>query len=185
MEQDDLVDAVQELRPEGLLEIVLDQSLELIAIAPLPRLDQRAGQVRGHDDQGVLEIHVPALAIGQPAILQDLQEDVEHIRVGFFDFVEQDDRIRSPAHRLGQMTALFITHVARRCADHPCDGVLFHIFRHVDADHRPLVVEQELRERARQLGLADARRSHAQKRSRRTIGVRQPGAGAPHCLADG
>ena len=48
--------------------------------------------------------------------------------------------------------------------------------RHVDADHRPLVVEQEVGERARELGLADARRPEEEERADRPVGVGQPGA---------
>ena len=63
------------------------------------------------------------------------------------------------ADRLGQLSGLVVADVARRRADHPRHGVLLLVLRHVDADHRLLVVEQELGERARQLGLADAGRA--------------------------
>ena len=45
----------------------------------------------------VLEVHRPALAVGQPAVVQDLQQDVEHVRVGLLDLVEQDHASRACA----------------------------------------------------------------------------------------
>ena len=47
-----------------------------------------AADVGGHDDHGVLEVHDPALAVGQPAVVEDLEEDVEDVRVGLLDLVE-------------------------------------------------------------------------------------------------
>ena len=49
--------------------------------------------------------------------------------------------------------------------------MLLGILRHVDADHRRLVVEQELRERLRELGLADTRRTQEQERTQGTIRI--------------
>ena len=57
-------------------------------------------------------------------------------------------------------------------------GVLLHVLAHVDADHRPLVVEQEVGERAGQLGLADAGRAEEQERADRPVRVGQAGAAA-------
>src|SRR2546422_6911135 len=48
-----------------------------------------------------------------------------------------------------------------------------HVLGHVDADHRPLVVEEELGERAGQLGLAHAGGTEEQEGTDRTIGVGQ------------
>ena len=45
--------------------------------------------------------------------------------------------------------------------------------RHVDADHGPLVVEQEVGQRAGQLGLAHAGRAEEQERADRPVGVGQ------------
>ena len=49
--------------------------------------------------------------------------------------------------------------VARGRADELRDGVLLHVLRHVEADERLLVLEQELRQPPRDLGLAHARRA--------------------------
>ncbi len=76
-------------------------------------------------------------------------------------------RVRPAAHRLGELAALLVADVARRRADEPRDRVLLHVLAHVDAHHRPLVVEQELGERPRELGLADAGRAEEDERADR------------------
>ena len=97
-------------------------------------------------------------------------------RMRLLDLVEQDDLIGAPAHGLGERAALFIADIAGRRADQPRDGVLLHIFAHVDADHGVLVVEQELGERAGELGLADAGRAQEHERADRPVRVLQAGA---------
>src|SRR3954465_903909 len=64
--------------------------------------------------------------------------------------------VRLGADGLGELAAFVVADVAGGRADEPGHGVLLHVLRHVDLDHRVLVAEQELGERARQLGLADA-----------------------------
>ena len=49
-------------------------------------------------------------------------------------------------------------------------------------DQRVLVAEEELRERLGQLGLTDAGRAGEDERATGTLGVLQPGAGAPDGL---
>ena len=79
--------------------------------------------------------------------------------MGFFDFVEQEDGVRLAPHRLGQLPALVVADVSRRRPDETRDRMLLHVFRHVEADHVRLVVEQAGRQGARQFGLSDARGS--------------------------
>ena len=105
-EDHDLVDPVQELGPE-----------------PLGQVLGRAN-VRGHDHDRVAEVDRAAMAVGQPAVVEQLQEDVEHLRMGLLDLVEQDHRVRTAPNRLGQLAALLVADVpgrrtrrgARRCA---------------------------------------------------------------------
>ena len=138
------------------------------------------GDIRGHDDDGVAEVHRAPLAVGQPAVVEDLQEDVEDVGVGLFDLVEEDHRVGPPPHRFGELAALVVADVAGRRADQARDRVLLHVLRHVDADHRLLVVEQELGQRARDLGLSDAGRAEEEERTDGSVGVLEAGAGAAH-----
>ena len=77
------------------------------------RIDLGAADVRRHDQHRVAEVDRAALAVGQPAVVEHLQQHVEHLGVRLLDLVEQDDRVRPPAHRLGQLAALVVADVAR------------------------------------------------------------------------
>jgi hypothetical protein len=107
------------------------------------------------------------------------EQHVEHVGVRLLDLVEQHHRVRAAAHRLRELTFI-VADVAGRSADEPADRVLLHVLGHVDADHRPLVVEHELGQRAGQLGLAHAGRAQEQERADRPVGIAEPGPPAPH-----
>ena len=100
VEHDHVVDAVQELGIEGPLELVMDRGLdraELLHAALGLREAEAAGacddlppaQVRGHDDHRVLEIHPAPGAVCEHAVVQYLEQHVEHVRVRLLDLVEQ------------------------------------------------------------------------------------------------
>ena len=81
----------------------------------------------------------------------------------FLDLVEQEDRVGTAAHCLGELAALLEPDVAGRGADEPRDGVLLHVLAHVETDHRLLVIEEELGERFRQERLADSGRTEEEE----------------------
>ena len=138
-------------------------SLDLLAVGEAGQ--EVAAEVRGQDDDRVGEIDGAALAVGQPAVVEHLEEDVEDVRMRLLDLVEQHDLIGPPPHRLGQHAAFLIADIARRRADQPGDAVLLHELGHVDPDHGVGIVEQEFGERLGQLGLADAGRAEEQEAS--------------------
>ena len=122
-------------------------------------LQEGRSHVRRHNDDRIAEVDRAAFPIGKPAVIHDLQQDIEHIRVRLLDFVEEHHGIRTPAHLFGKLAAFFVANVARRSADEARYGVPLHVFRHVDADQGVLVVKQEFGERTRQLGLSHASRA--------------------------
>ena len=69
--------------------------------------------VRSHDDDRVLEIDDAAFAVGEAAIVHDLQQDVEDIGMRLFDFVEEHDGVGTAADLFGELAAFFIADVAR------------------------------------------------------------------------
>ena len=73
-----------------------------------------ASQVAGHDDDGVLEVDSPALGVGKPAIVQHLQQDVEHIGMCLLYLIEEHHLIGFSAHRFGQLSALIVSHISWR-----------------------------------------------------------------------
>src|SRR5438552_10432563 len=134
-----------------------------------------SADIRGHDDDGVLEVHRVAQTVGELAVFKHLQQDVEDIRVRLLDFVKQHDRVGRALHTLGQLAALFVAHVSRRRADQLRDRVLFHEFGHVEANQRLLSAEHKLGQGAGNFGLADAGGSEEQERADRTVRVLQAG----------
>ena len=155
VEDDDLVDAVEELGLEDTLELAGDAALHVVVgHALVGRLreaerrvlgDHRGADVAGHDEDRVAEVHRAALRVGEAAVLEDLQEDVEHVRVRLLDLVEQDDAVRLAAHDLGELAALVVADVAGRRADEAGHGVLLHVLAHVDLHEVVLVAEEEVR----------------------------------------
>ena len=98
VEDDDLVDPVEELGPEGgLHSSVTRMSISISVISPVE--DELAADVGGHDDDRVGEVDRPALAVGEPAVVEHLQQHVEDVGVGLLDLVEQDAPSRAGGGR--------------------------------------------------------------------------------------
>ena len=183
VEEDDFVHAVQELRPEVGAQRV--HHLPARAFSEHTGLERRmlrdelAAEVRGHDDHGVLEVDRAAFAVGQPPVVQQLEQHVQYLGMGLLDFIEEHHRVGAPPHRFGELTRFLVADVAGRRANHARDGVLLLVLRHVDPHHRLLVVEQEFGEGASELGLPDTGRTEEQEAAERTVGILQAGARAP------
>ena len=105
MEDDDLVDAVDELGPEVAAQHVHQ-------LAPQPRLvvlvgaaqaevalDDVRAEIARRDHDRVGEVDHPALAVGEPAVVEDLQQDVVDVRMRLLDLVEQHDANRAAGAR--------------------------------------------------------------------------------------
>lgn len=63
--------------------------------------------------------------------------------------------------------------------------MLLHVLAHVDANHRLLVVEEEVSQRLGQLRFADARGAEEQERPNRLVRVRDACAAAANRVGDG
>ena len=113
-EHDDVVDTVQELGTEGAAQLFQNGFLGLLICLVGIRLGLFVAcfkiqlgsgigkylctDVAGHDDDGVLEVNGAALRIGDTAIVQNLEHDIPHILVRFFDFIEKHNGIGLAAH---------------------------------------------------------------------------------------
>ena len=183
IKNDHLVQAVQKLRTEAVLQGFSDLVLELLFFLVLASLagsrravffrlktqffhlaDELRADVGSHNDDGVFEIDVPPLRVGQPPGVQNLEHHVENFRVRFFNLIKQNHGVRPVADYLRQLPAFLITHIARRRADEFGNGVALHVFGHIHADQGFFVVEQKLGQSARQLGLAHAGRPQKHER---------------------
>ena len=141
-------------------------------------------QVARHDDDRVLEVDDAALAVRQAAVIEDLQKYVENIGMGLFDFVEENDTVRSAPYGFGELTAFIVADVSRRRPDKAGDRVLFHIFAHVDADDVPFIVKKRFGEGFSQFRLADACRAEEDERADRAVRIFYARAGADDRIAD-
>src|SRR3954465_11584636 len=86
-----------------------------------------------------------------------------------FDFIQQDDRIRSSLDTLRELTALFVAHISRRRSNQLRDRMLLHELRHIEADERLLTAEEELGQSSRHLGLSNTRWAKEQERAGRPL----------------
>ena len=165
MEHHGFIDAVQELGSEMVFQLVPHRVFDVGGVLAHHALDDFGTDVGGHGDDAVFEVHRAALAIGQASVVQYLQQDVEHIRVGFFNLVHQDDRIRFAPDQFGEVAALDIAHVARGGTNEFADRVLLHELAHVDANQVVFAVKQKASQGFAQFGFAHTGGPQEQERS--------------------
>ncbi len=153
-EGDDGVEPVAEFRAEQPGDRLLVVAFALRAV----EADRGLGEigsagVRGHDQDDVLEVDLLAVMVGQLAVIHDLQQDVEQVRMRLLDLVEQEHGMRMLVDAVSEQSALVEADIAWRRADQARHGVPLHILAHVEAEQ---LDAQQKRELARDLGLADA-----------------------------
>ena len=90
MEDNYFIDAVKKFRFEEQLESIFDMCLDFPVGAGFfgKLLDLLTGDVAGHYNNCVLEIDSPAFAVGQPAVVEDLQQYVEDVGMCFFNLIQ-------------------------------------------------------------------------------------------------
>ena len=125
--------------------------------------DGSAGQVAGHDHHGVAEVHRAALGVGESAIIEHLEQQVEHLGVGLLHLIQQHHGIGPTPHRLGELAALLVAHIAGRCPHQPGHGIALHVFAHVETHQGVFLIKEGASQGLRQLGFADSRRTQKQK----------------------
>ena len=154
-ETDHLINAIQQLRTELLgqgpvhrlaqgrvaLGLLLGGGLGTTG-GPGAVQDRPAGQVAGHHHHRVAEIDRAALGIAQAAVIEHLQQDVEHIGVGLLHLIKQQHRIGPAPHRLGELAALLVAHVAGGGPQQPGHGIALHEFAHVEPHQGLLLIEE-------------------------------------------
>ena len=70
-------------------------------------------------------------------------EDVEYIGVSLLNFIQQHNGVGSTPNLLSQLTAFFITNISRRRTDEPSNGMFLHKFRHINANHRCVIIKEK------------------------------------------
>src|SRR5580700_2773967 len=110
-EENDVVDAVQELRTQERSQLLSKHVVQrLDAFGRLEKvrigLEQPlAPDVARHDDDRVREVSRPATAVGEAAVVEHLEQQVEYVGVRLLDFVEEENAVGPPPHGLGQVSA--------------------------------------------------------------------------------
>ena len=176
-EGDDPIEAVDEFGAEERLGRGDERALPILfAAAEADRpVHLPDAQVRGQDDDGVAEIGGAPRGVGQPALAEDLQQQVEHVVVGLLDLVEQHHAVRLPPHG-GRQQSLGV--VER--AGEPLRGPRRIEFVHVQADEVVLATEEERGQGPGALRLPDPGRSHQQQRGQRPVRRVEAGLGHRH-----
>src|SRR5215207_2461381 len=145
-----------------------------------------SSHVRGHNDDGLLEVNRAPLGIGQAPVIEDLQEDIEDVRVCLLYLVQKQHGIGPAPHGLGELAGLLVANIAWRRADEARDSMALLEFAHVDAHHRRLLAEEGFGQSARQLRLAYPGGPQEEEALYRTVGVREPSPGPAdglgHCF---
>ena len=104
--------------------------------------------------------------------------------MGLLDLVEEDDTVRPAPHRLGEDSALAVTHVAGRRAFEARNSVRLLVLGHVDDDHVAVASVQEVGEGMGSLRLADAAWPDQKEHRLGAPWVLQLGSGRLDTLAD-
>ena len=183
VKDDDFINAVQEFRTEVAAQRLQGLGFPLFRIGFIE--DILAADVGGHDDDRVAEVNRTSLAVRNAAVVQYLEQYVKDVRVGLFNFIEENHAVRTAPHGFRELTAFFIPHVSGRRPDEARNGMFFHVFGHVNADDGVFIVKKEFRQRLAELRLADAGGSQEQERANGPVFILQPGAGASHSVGYG
>lgn len=116
-EADDAVETIPELRRKHSLDVDHFVTFFLLVGETDGRFLQTfRPRVGRHDDDDVTEISLAAIIVRQSTVIHDLQEDTENVRVGFFNFIEQQNRMRFFRNGFRQQTSLIETDISRRRA---------------------------------------------------------------------
>ena len=175
VEMDNVVQTVEELGSELLPDGLVHNAARTLTVhlalrsgktdAAAEFLELARADVGGHDDDGVLEVYRGTVAVGETTLVHHLKEYVVNVLMGLLYLVEQDDAVGTATHTLGELSALVVAHIARRCTHHTGDGVLLHILGHIDADESVLAAEHLAGQALAQVGLAHTRGAHEEERA--------------------
>ncbi len=84
-----------------------------------------------HHDDHIAKIGLLAVIVRQGGMIQNLQQDVEQVFVGFFNFIQQQNTVRVFADTVGEQAALVEADVSGGRANQTGHGMFFHVLAHV------------------------------------------------------
>ena len=138
--------------------------------------------IGGENDDVVFEVDFAAFAVFHLPLVEDLEEELEHVGMRLLHFIEQHARIGPPADRLRQHAAFAVAHVSGRRALQRRHRMRFLELRHVDGDQVVLAAVEQVGQRQRGLRLAHAAGPHQHEHAHRLVGIIERGARGLHAL---
>ena len=180
-----LVDTPQKFRGEGLPQGFADLCRPAPRAEAQPFAPNLTAYVGGHDHDGIAEADPPSGGVREHALLHDLQQNAQHLRVGLFQLVKQHQTVGPAAHRLRQLAALLIAHIAGRRTDQTGNALLFRVLRHVKPKHGLPGAEDLLGQRPAQLCFAHAGGAGKQKTGNGPARVPNTGIAPAHRFGNG
>ena len=122
------VEPVTEFRREHLVDGFQVVALTLGARKAVSIFGKVGGaRIRCHNQDDIAEIDLLAIVVGELAVIHDLQEHVEQIRMCLLDFVEQQHGMRMLINAVGQQAALVESDIAGRRADQARHRMPLHV----------------------------------------------------------
>ncbi len=103
IEPDNVVEAVTEFRRKHFFDFA--HRISTVVLMNKPNrftLSFTYPGVGRHHQHHVAEIRFTPVIVGQRTVIHHLQQQVEDVRVRFFDFIQQQYRMRMFNHRIGQ-----------------------------------------------------------------------------------
>ena len=175
-EDHDAVEAVEELGPEGAVDgLEHGRGVEFPRRADEadagPGRDRRA-EVGGEDDHAMAQIDCAPVAVGQPAVVEDLEEDVPDLRVRLLELVEQEDGEGLLADLGDQRRGLLLRCV--RVPEEAVEALRRLVLAHVKPDEAVLGAEHKGAEGLRDLRLAGTGGTDEEEDTERARRVGEP-----------
>ncbi len=168
------INPIEELRPHELFQRPHGLIPRLLGDI-LAEAERRGGSVRtgvgGHHNDGIFKVDLPSVRVRNPPVVQNLEQGIEHIGMCLFNLVQQNHGVGAATDFLGQLPRLIVADIAGGRPQQAGNGVLLHIFRHIEPDQRLGRVKQVVCKGFDQLGLADAGRADEQEGHRLFLGA--------------
>src|SRR5690349_12564294 len=115
--------------------------------------------IRCRDDNSILETYRAPQIVGQPAVVKNLQENIENIGEGFFEFIEKNKAVWFFQNSIRQCTAYFPVGRANKSVK----TLLVLVFGHIKPDHCGFGTELYFRKNLSEFCFSHARRPQDRK----------------------
>lgn len=133
-------------------------------------------EVGRQEEDDIFAVNQAAFTVCHFALIERLVEQVEHIRVRFFHFIEQYYRVGFLANRFGQYAAFTVANVARRGANQSRDGMFLLELGHIDGGQVLATAVEQLCQLQDGFSFTHAAGASQQERAQRASRTAQVGA---------